>query len=383
MSLLDAIPDTVTHRSADLFWHTMSLLDVMTHHISWTFQRCRTRHLHTSHHTHATVTGTARPAPPTADGDELATAPTPHQPATPEHAAPGGASSPEDETSSSDNTDTASLSDPQPTEEDTTSAESVSPAPPPKKKKKNHKIRTPTTSTNPLVDFLDLSNVPTRSKQPQPPRRLKLPTVAPDTLRRLRNRTKVVDVDDFLYPRPFGGRAGADGPTQRAGSVAEYMRGVGILVSYRCYFFTTVAVQWSMYAVWLQGQATGLSLASIRALDGQGRTHLAQYPAEYHSPAELTEATQGLLIAAAPRAPPAPPARLPVAVGGPGRHAPRAARPETCLRWNAGRCSNANFTCRRAHTCLDCGGPHQVRNCRLQPGNGPRPLGNMPHVGRF
>ena len=190
-----------SHRSADLFWHTMSLLDVMTHHISRTFQRCRTRHLHTSHHTHATVTGTARPAPPTADGDELATAPTAHQPATPEHAAPGGASPPEDETSSSDNTDTASLSDPQPTEEDTTSAESVSPAPPPKKKKKNHKTRTPTTSTTPLVDFLDLSNVPTRSKQPQPPRRLKLPTVAPDTLRRLRNLTKVVDVDDVLYPR--------------------------------------------------------------------------------------------------------------------------------------------------------------------------------------
>ena len=57
-----------------------------------------------------------------------------------------------------------------------------------------------------------------------------------------------------------------------------------------------------MYGVCLQGHAAGMSLASLRALHGQGRTHLAQYPGEYHSPAEPTEAAQGMLLAAAPRA---------------------------------------------------------------------------------
>ena len=48
--------------------------------------------------------------------------------------------------------------------------------------------------------------VPLKSSQPTPPRRLKLPTVASDTLRRLRNRTKVVDVDEMLHPCPIRGR---------------------------------------------------------------------------------------------------------------------------------------------------------------------------------
>ena len=233
------------------------------------------------------------------------------------------------------------------------------------------------------MNFLSLRRAPTRSVQPPPPRRLKLPTVAPDTLRRLRHRGKVVNVDDVLHPRPFGGCGGADGPApQQATSVTEYLRGVQIIIAYRTYFFPTLAVQWAMYGVWLQGHAAGMSLASLRALDGQGRTHLAQYPGEYHCPAELTEAAQGLLLAATPRALPAPPIRAPVLPGVIGRPPQRAGRPEPCLRWNGGRCTTGTF-CRRAHVCLDCGGAHQARTCRLQPGNGPRPLGPPPKAGRY
>ena len=192
-----------------------------------------------------------------------------------------------------------------------------------------------------------------------------------------------MDVDEVIHPKHFSQRTAANGPVQCTTSVSDYLRGVGIIVAYRCYYFPTLAVQWAMYAVWLQGHAAGLNLASLRALDGQGRAHLAQYPGEYHGPAELTEAAQGLLMAGAPRAGIAPPIRAPApAAGAVGRVPHRAGRPETCLRWNAGRCGNGQL-CRRAHVCLDCGGPHQLRTCKIQPGNGLRPLGPGPRAGRY
>lgn len=191
-----------------------------------------------------------------------------------------------------------------------------------------------------------------------------------------------MDVDDVLYPRPFAGRAGVGDPAQHATSTADYLRGVGIVTAYRCYFFPPMAVQWAMYAVWLQGHATGLTLGSLRALDGQGRTYLAQYPNEYHSPAELTESVQGVPLATLHRQPPAPPSRPLAVAGGVGRLSPRLGRPEPCFRWNGGRCINGTV-CRRAHVCMDCGGAHQARSCRLQPGNGPRPLVSAPTAGRF
>ena len=146
------------------------------------------------------------------------------------------------------------------------------------------------------------------------------------------------DQDDILHPR-FGaeGRGGEEGPVwQHATSVAEYLRGAQNIIAYRCYFFPTLAVQWAMHDVWLQGHAAGMRLASLRAPDGQGRTHLTQYPGECHSPAEMTEAAQGMLLAAAPRALPAPPTRPSVLAGGLGRPIQRAGRPESRLRWNTG-----------------------------------------------
>ena len=47
-------------------------------------------------------------------------------------------------------------------------------------------------------------------------------------------------------PRPFGGRASADGPQHRANPVQGYLRGVGVLVAYRCYFLPTLSVQWAI-----------------------------------------------------------------------------------------------------------------------------------------
>ena len=223
------------------------------------------------------------------------------------------------------------------------------------------------------VDFLHPRRVPLESVQPTPPRRLKLPTVVPNVMRRLQNRTKVINVDDLLYPRPFGGRAGTTAPAQHATSTAEYLRGVGILAAYRMYFFPPLAVQWAMYAVWLQGHAAGLSLSALRTLDEQGRTHLAQYPNEYHCPAGLTESVQGLIRIDAHRPSPAPVSRPPAVAGSANRFQQRLGRQEPCLRWNGGRCTNG-VTCFRAHVCATCRGPHQARFCPQQQGNGPRPL---------
>ena len=79
-----------------------------------------------------------------------------------------------------------------------------------------------------------------------------------------------------------------------------------------------------LYQVWLQGQAAGLSVASLRALDGQGRTHLATYPRDYHSPAELTESVRGTAaFSEAPRPSPAPAPRPLPATGSAGRLTPR------------------------------------------------------------
>ena len=332
-------------------------------------------HLNKAVQSQCTFSGTAKAAPASepSTGD---TSMAPDQPAaTPPP--PSEAPSENDLASSSEEALSTSCS----SDATGSTSESESPAPPPRKKSKRSSPGTqnPAKLRQPPVDFLKLRRAPLRSTQPPPPRRLKLPTLAPDTLRRLRNRTKVVDVDEVLHPRPFGGRANADGPPQRTNVVHEYLRGVGIIVAYRCYFFPTLSVQWAMYAVWLQGHAAGLSISALRALDGQGRTHLAQYPGEYHSPAELTEAAQGLLMAAAPRA---PPLRSPPSASVGGRPPLPAGRPETCIRWNAGRCANGQL-CRRAHICLDCGGAHQARTCRNQPGNGPRPLVPVPRAGRY
>ncbi|KAF0303302.1 hypothetical protein FJT64_024704 [Amphibalanus amphitrite] len=136
---------------------------------------------------------------------------------------------------------------------------------------------------------------------PPPPRRLKLPTVGASTLRRLANRAKVVAVEDVLAPKEFSGIGTAAGPSTPQLAPAEYLRGVGVIAAYRAYFFPELAVQWAMYMVWLQGRAAGLPTAAIKQLDGHGRTLLAQYPGEYHTPADLTESVQALM--------PAPPSR--------------------------------------------------------------------------
>ncbi|XP_043200854.1 uncharacterized protein LOC122369846 [Amphibalanus amphitrite] len=213
---------------------------------------------------------------------------------------PAGPASPPIEATS--DSDTLPLSDVDSTlsDADTPTSDSESgsdsPAPPRHKRRRGdarHSRKTsPPPSPGPTVDFLRASKAPLKSTQPPPPRRLKLPTVAPDTLRRLRNRSKVVDINDLLHPRPFGGRGGT-APAQSCTSTADYLRGLAILVAYRSYFFPTMAVQWAMYAVWLHGHAAGLTLSALRELDGQGRTHLAQYPQDYHSPAELTNACKG------------------------------------------------------------------------------------------
>ena len=187
----------------------------------------------------------------------------------------------------------------------------------------------------------------------------------------------MVNVDELLHPTPFEGGASPAGQPTHAATTPEYLRGVAILIAYRAYFFPTMAVQWAIYGVWLQGHAAGLSLASLRAVDGQGRTQLAQYPREYHSPADLTESVQGLLLPAAPRALALAPSRP-----APSRPLPRPTDREACLRWNEGRCLNGP-RCRRQHVCMVCGAPHQVRFCRQRSGNGVRPLVPAPLAGRY
>ncbi|KAF0298221.1 hypothetical protein FJT64_004472 [Amphibalanus amphitrite] len=127
-----------------------------------------------------------------------------------------------------------------------------------------------------------------------------------------------------------------------------------------------MAVQWAMYAVWLHGHAAGLTLSALRELDGQGRTHLAQYPQDYHSPAELTECVQGFLASRRSLS------GVPLGPDTAGRRpAPRPGLPEPCFRWNNGRCS-AGASCRRPHTCTGCGGPHPAHACPSAQGNAPR-----------
>ena len=291
---------------------------------------------------------------------------------------------PTDVPSDSGSTSTA-VDEPSDSDSDSdTSTGSDSPAPRPQKKQRRgrHVLQPAKTPPTAAVDFLHPRRVPLKSSQPTPPRRLKLPTVASDTLRRLRNRTKVVDVDELLHPCPIGGRGGPTGPAHRAASSAEYMKGVAILVAYRAYFFPPLAVQWALYQVWLQGLAVGLSLSSLRALDSQGRTHLAQYPRDYHSPAALTESVRGTAASSdAIRSPSTSAPRPPPAIASAGRLPTRPYHEmEPCFRWNSGHCNNG-LLCRRAHACITCGGPHPVRACRPA-GNGPRPLARPP-AGRY
>ncbi|XP_043210481.1 uncharacterized protein LOC122375265 isoform X2 [Amphibalanus amphitrite] len=231
-----------------------------------------------------------------------------------------------------------------------------------------------------VVDYVHVGRAPTRSIQPPPPRRLKLPTVGASTLRRLANRAKVVAVEDVLAPKEFSGIGTAAGPSTPQLAPAEYLRGVGVIAAYRAYFFPELAVQWAMYMVWLQGRAAGLPTAAIKQLDGHGRTLLAQYPGEYHTPADLTESVQALM--------PAPPSRPVYAArsttyrpaGGSRPFQPREPK-ACCFRWNEGRCHNG-ASCRFGHKCRECGAnDHPATACpmtRRFSGNGPRPLMGHP-----
>ena len=286
-------------------------------------------------------------------------------------------------------------SDPDPNatvESGSSGSTSSSPEPPPKKQKTNrgsrHRTDKKKTQHGRKLDFLHTSRAPTRSIQPAPPRRLKLPTVSASTLRRLANRAKVVAVEDVLSPKAFGGAGTSAGLFVAAHSPADYMRGVAIVAAYRAYFFPELAVQWAMYMVWLQGRAAGLTTAALKQHDELGRTLLAQYPGEYHSPADLTESIQGLLPSSTGR--PAYSAR-PAAPYRPntGSRQGQAGREQraSCFRWNEGRCHNGSM-CRYGHRCRECGSQdHPATACQLRrrlPGNGPRPLMGLPSpAGRF
>ena len=321
------------------------------------------------------------------DQAPASTAPSTAEPTTPESE---GSLTPDDGTDSE--TDTDALT------EDGASAESrsasSSPEPPRKKQKETSRTsrrqvgKKKTSQRGKHIDFLHTGRAPTRSIQPAPPRRLKLPTVSASTLRRLANRAKVVAVEDVLSPTSFGGAGVAAGLSGAAHSPAEYLRGVAIVAAYRAYYFPELAVQWAMYMVWLQGRAAGLTTAALKQTDELGRTLLAQYPGEYHSPADLTESVQGLLPATTSRpayaARPAAPYRPPT--GGRQGQAGREQQ-ACCFRWNEGRCHNGTL-CRFGHRCRECGShDHPATACQVRrrlPGNGPRPLMGQPSpAGRY
>ncbi|XP_043230744.1 serine/arginine repetitive matrix protein 1-like [Amphibalanus amphitrite] len=170
----------------------------------------------------------------------------------------------------------------------------------------SHRRRTHTPT--PAIDMLDMSRVPVKSKQPPPPRALKLPTISAAAMQALANRATMVSVDEVVFPHapPVDGARGQ--PRYPPLSPAAYLRGVTAIATYRAYFFPGAAIQWLSYVLWLQGQAGDLPTSALRDTDVKARTHIARYHMEYQDPASLTEAIGQALAAPAVYAPaPAPP----------------------------------------------------------------------------
>ena len=302
----------------------------------------------------------ATPAP----GHVVTEVPTPTEatPQTPEE---------EPEHSPNDSDDTLLTDD-----DDSCSNTSSSDTPPRRKQRRSSTVGPASRRPDPQIQpHQDPAIAPLKTTQPPPPRALKLPTVSSSTLKRLANRQKVVSVDEVLAPKPFGDSANT--PAQQTTSPSDYLRGVSIIAAYRMYFFPTLAVQWGMYQVWLQGRAAGLSAAALRHIDGQGRSILSQYPYTYHSPADLNEGVQDL--------PPSPYQRPATSSrpAPPPRQGPQTS--EACIRWNNSTCYNGVY-CRYQHACRVCGLGHKASAVHgpPRPGNAPRPL-LTPHypAGRY
>ena len=105
-----------------------------------------------------------------------------------------------------------------------------------------------------------------------------------------------------------------------------------------------------MFQVWLQGRAVGLRLSSLRALDSQGRAHLARYPRDCRRPAGLPASVRGTAaFSGAIRSPLASAPRPPPAIASAGRLPPRPCNEMgPCFWWNSGPCHNG-LLCRQAH----------------------------------
>ena len=243
-----------------------------------------------------------------------------------------------------------------------------------------HSVRRHRRRSGAPVDFFNFSTLPSTSRQPPPPRGLKLPTVSDAALRALSNRSAVVSVDEVVFPCPPAADGSRGTPRYPPLSPAGYLRGVTAIAAYRSYFFPATAIQWLNYLLWLQGRECS-STSALRDMDVRARTHMARYVHEYQDPASLTEAVgQTLACPAAPASPsllpPAPRSPAPLS-------AASTSRPnELCLRYNYRSCQSGG-RCWRAHACIRCGGLHPARACitetsRPQPIHRPGPPDQMP-----
>ena len=212
--------------------------------------------------------------------------------------------------------------------------------------------------------------MPTLTRQPAPPRGLKLPTLSAAALDTLADRSRVASVNAVLFPHApstDGSRSQAQTPRYPPLSPAAYMRGVMTIAAYRTYYFPDMALQWLTYLIWLQGQAAALTTSGLRDLDERARSHLACYPSEYHDAASLSD-SMGLIGVVPVTAPGHSASRSAVPA------APRPAGNELCLRFNHGRCLGGD-TCWRQHACVLCRGPHPAQQC---PSSAPGPFRQAP-----
>ncbi|KAF0312036.1 hypothetical protein FJT64_017197 [Amphibalanus amphitrite] len=138
--------------------------------------------------------------------------------------------------------------------------------------------------------MLDMSRVPVKSKQPPPPRALKLPTISAAAMQALANRATMVSVDEVVFPHapPVDGARGQ--PRYPPLSPAAYLRGVTAIATYRAYFFPGAAIQWLSYVLWLQVvlQDYEITAADVRTPLGQTVVLTCHVPAHVRAVVKVT-----------------------------------------------------------------------------------------------
>ena len=166
-----------------------------------------------------------------------------------------------------------------------------------------------------------------RVRSAAPPTSIRLPAIAAEDARALKDRRKFVSV----------GQVSITGGAQA--TVGGYIAAVAALLTHTVFYFPTMGLQAMVYLAWLTNRGLGRDLRDVRGMDTRARQAMSLRPWEYLTHTDLDQFL---------------PSPIPMTEGGSDTTPRRGA--EICFRFQRGAC---NRVCPygRLHSCKTCGSP--------------------------